>query len=165
MRRLVFMLSLFLLISCSTTKNTPAGPSVVATDTAVQNEIIFYETEIDARQKNDLALLVGSWNIISMQRQARIDPEFLANTFLAFNANSTFTGKGGCNNIGGKFILKGTAVKFENIVSTKMSCNNIEQENTFLKLLNERVSAYTVTKDSLLLRDGSANIIFRASRK
>jgi heat shock protein HslJ len=157
-------LTLLLLISCATRKSHPAEPAVILTDTAA-DKIIFYETEIEARQKNDLNLLAGTWDFVTMQRQARINAESLSNTFLSIASNNTFTGKGGCNNISGKFVLKGTGIKFDNIVSTKMSCNNIEQETTFLKLLNERVSAYTVTKDSLLLRDGAANIVFRAFRR
>jgi heat shock protein HslJ len=46
-----------------------------------------------------------------------------------------------------------------------MICGKQEEENWFLQLLQETVSNYSVTKPTLLLRDGSSNIVFEARRK
>lgn len=163
MKYVYFIAAVAFYIGCTPTKYAPA-PRTVVSD-AAKDSVIVVETEIEARQTNALNMLIGSWDVVAMQRQTRLKIEPLTNTFFSLNENGTFNGKGGCNNISGQYVLKGTGIKFSNIVSTKMHCNNSEQETALLQLLSETVSAYSVSKDSLLLRDGSANIIFRASRR
>jgi hypothetical protein len=46
-----------------------------------------------------------------------------------------------------------------------MSCSKQQEETWFLQLLQETVSNYSVTQPKLLLRDGSSNIVFEATRK
>jgi heat shock protein HslJ len=154
------------LLSCSPPKKYSAKPAENNRfDTVFQKDSIeFYETEFEVRQKNYLNLLIGSWSIDTMKRQAKIDAEPLINASIVFEANNRFSGKAGCNNMSGKFVLKGTSIKFSDIITTRMYCDRMEQETVLLKLLQENVSAYTVTESTLLLRDGSSNIIFQASR-
>jgi len=45
-----------------------------------------------------------------------------------------------------------------------MACSNLEQEAAFIKLMEETVSAYSVSDSKLLLRDGSSNIVFECVR-
>lgn len=159
---LLLMAGILLFASCTAQKKTVVKTS----DTSmVKDSIEYYETDFEARQKNYAHLLAGSWNLDVMKRQARIDGEGLTGVYLTFNSDSTFSGNAGCNKMSGKYILKGTSIKFTNIVSTKMACNNLEQEQAFLKLLEETVSAYTVSTTKLLLRDGSSNIVFEGKRK
>jgi heat shock protein HslJ len=131
----------------------------------VTDSIEYYETEFDIRQKNYMHLLIGEWRIDTMRRQARMDPEILSNVHMNFKSDSTFTGKASCNHISGKYTIKGTGIRFNNIISTKMACDQLEQEYEFLRLLQETVSAYTVTNNRLLLRDNSSNIIFTGRRR
>lgn len=164
MKYLYFITAITLFLGCTPAKHVPTTRTIV-TDESPKDSVIYVETEIEAKQKNSLDLLIGSWDVITMQRQTRLKIEPLTNTYFSLNENSSFNGKSGCNNISGQYVLKGTGIKFTNISSTKMHCANTEQETAFLQLLSETVSAYTVSKDSLLLRDGSANIIFRAVRR
>jgi heat shock protein HslJ len=157
---------LFFCWACSTQK--PAGRSqiIVRGDTSfVKDSIEFYPENIGTSQKNYMEKLVGSWTVDTMHRQAKMEAETLSNVFLSFKEDNTFTGSGGCNRISGSFILKGTSIKFSNIISTKMACDRLEQEGAFLKLLQETVSAYTVDNNVLWLRDGASNIVFHASRR
>jgi heat shock protein HslJ len=158
--------SIFFINACSAQKQPGKPYKIVRGDTIIQKDSIeYYEVDIIARQKNYMDMLIGNWIIDTMHRQARIKGEPLAGIFLNFKADSSFNGNAGCNNISGKYILKGTSIKLSNIISTKMACDKLEQETALLKLLEETVSAYTVDKSKLLLRDGSTNIIFHASRK
>lgn len=134
-------------------------------DSLVKDSIVFYETNIEARQKNYMEQLIGSWTIDTMQRQAMMPGETLKNVYLVFNKDNAFTGNAGCNRISGKYTLKGTSIKFSDIISTKMACPELEKETALLQLMQQTVSAYTVHGNILLLRDGSSNIVFHASRR
>jgi putative lipoprotein len=94
-----------------------------------------------------------------------MDADHLTGVTLTLNSDSSFTGQASCNKIWGKFSIKGTSIKFNDIASTKMSCSKQEEENWILQLLQNTVSAYSVTRPTLLLRDGSSNIVFEANRK
>ncbi|MDQ3682852.1 MAG: META domain-containing protein [Bacteroidota bacterium] len=169
MKRIFFSLTMFcifLITSCSAQKRPGKPYKLVRGDTTIQKDSIeYYEIDFIARQKNYIELLIGNWIIDTMRRQSGMEAEPLTGIFLSFNADLSFNGNAGCNHIAGKYTLKGTSIKFSNIIATKMACDKLEQESALLKLLQERVSAYTVDKSKLLLRDGSSNIVFHASRK
>ena len=78
---------------------------------------------------------------------------------------SSFTGRASCNRIWGKFSIKGTSIKFNDIGSTNLTCTKQDEENLVLQLLQQTVSNYSVTKPGLLLRDGASNVVFEATRK
>ncbi|MFN2457543.1 MAG: META domain-containing protein [Chitinophagaceae bacterium] len=155
------VLFMLIIISCSPQRKTSQNASGRATTDSVE----YYDAEVEIRQKNYLDQLLGSWTVNTMKRQARIDAENLTNVFLTFNRDFSFTGNAGCNNISGKYSLKGTSIKFNDIISTKMACDRIEQENELLRLLQQTVSAYTINRNTLWLRDNSSNIIFDATRR
>ncbi len=169
MKRQLFsfiILTIFFVTGCSSQKQTAKSNRIVRGDTTIQKDsIVYYEVDIVANQKNYMDLLIGSWAIDTMRRQSRMEAEPLTGIFIKFNADSSFNGNAGCNQMSGKYILKGTSIKFSNIITTKMACDKLEQETAFLQLLQETVSAYSVDKSKLLLRDGSSNIVFNASRK
>jgi heat shock protein HslJ len=131
----------------------------------IVDSIEYYEVEIDVNQKNYMSQLAGSWTIDTMRRQARAVPEALSNVTISFDTDSTFSGSTGCNKVTGAFRLKGTSIKFLTINSTKMACEHLEREAVLQSLLSQTVSAYTVTNDILLLRDGASNVVFRGHRK
>lgn len=62
-----------------------------------------------------------------------------------------FAGNGGCNQISGGYTLDKSEIHFTDVVSTKMSCNDIEFENTFLTTLSS-VDHYEVRGTDLLLK-------------
>ncbi|MDP9229870.1 MAG: META domain-containing protein [Bacteroidota bacterium] len=156
--------------SCSGEKNsTTAGkPKVIyrpdPNNPLKKDSIEFYEMNIIARQKNDKQKMIGKWDVVSMRRQQKAELENLSGIYLEFGTDSAFNGNAGCNKIGGVYTLKGTSVIFSNVLSTKMACDKMEQENAFLELLQNTVSEYTVSDAKLLLRDGSSNIVFECSR-
>lgn len=162
---LYFLFILFAGMSACSAQKKAAQAGKAAQDSTVKDSVIFYETNIEARQKDYREQLLGGWNIDTMQRQAMLPGETLKNVYLVFNKDNSFTGNAGCNRISGKYTLKGTSIKFSDIISTKMACPELEKETAFLQLLQQTVSAYTVQGNALLLRDGSSNIVFQASRR
>ena len=142
-----------------------AGTIVRSKQVPGKDSVVFYETDIATRQKSYMNLLVGSWTITTMKKQSKADTDHLNGVTLTLNKDSSFTGKASCNKIWGKFSIKGTSIKFNDIASTKMTCTKQDEENWLLQLLQETVSNYSVTRPVLLLRDGASNIVFEATRK
>jgi len=62
-----------------------------------------------------------------------------------------FTGNGGCNQINGNYTLDKNEIKFTDVIATKMACNDIEFENTFLSTLSS-IDRYEVNGNDLLLK-------------
>lgn len=63
----------------------------------------------------------------------------------------TFSGNGGCNQINGGYSLDKKEIHFGEVMSTKMSCDDIQFENTFLSILNT-IDHYEQRGDDLLLK-------------
>jgi heat shock protein HslJ len=66
-------------------------------------------------------------------------------------AEKRFSGNGGCNQISGSYNLEKKDIRFGEVISTKMSCQDIEFENTFLSSLNS-VDRYEQKGNDLLLK-------------
>ena len=66
-------------------------------------------------------------------------------------AAKKFSGNGGCNQINGNYNVDKKEIRFTEVVSTKMTCNDIEFENTFLTTLNT-IDRYELSGTDLLLK-------------
>ena len=62
-----------------------------------------------------------------------------------------FRGNGGCNQINGNYSVDKNSIQFSEVISTKMSCDDIEFENTFLSALGS-INRYEVKGNDLLLK-------------
>ena len=62
-----------------------------------------------------------------------------------------FSGNGGCNQINGNYRVDKKEVRFTEILSTKMSCSDIEFENTFLSILGS-IDKYEIKGSDLVLK-------------
>jgi heat shock protein HslJ len=70
-----------------------------------------------------------------------------------------FTGNGGCNRISGQYTMeKKDGIRFENVISTKMSCNDIAFETSFLNYLN-KVDKFKMEENTIVFRDGRETIL------
>ena len=74
-----------------------------------------------------------------------------------------FSGNGGCNQISGNYTLDKNEIKFNEIISTKMSCEDIAFENTFLDLL-KRVDHYEQKGNDLVLKRKREVLLVLSSR-
>ncbi len=72
--------------------------------------------------------------------------------YINFDAGERrFTGNGGCNQISGNYSLDKKNIHFGEVISTKMSCADIQFENTFLSTLNS-IDRYEQRGNDLLLK-------------
>jgi heat shock protein HslJ len=161
----LFLAAISLSLVFQASAQVKAGTIVRPKEITTSDSIEFYEMDIATRQKSYMNLLEGTWSFKIMRKQAKMQPDQLQGVTLILNGDSTFTGQASCNKVWGKFSIKGTSIKFNDIASTKMTCNKQEEENWLLQLLQNTVSNYTVTKSTLWLRDGSSNIVFEANKK
>lgn len=158
------ILTLCLFCSIISSAQIKAGTIVRTREVPGKDSIVFYETDVATRQKSFMDLLAGNWNLTRMKKQSQMDADDLTGITLTLNKDSSFTGQASCNKIWGRFSIKGTSIKFNNMASTKMSCAKQDEETWLLKLLEESVSNYTVSKQGLLLRNVSGNVVFEAER-
>lgn len=165
---LFFAIALSLLISCSGEKKSRAGrPRIIidTTDLLAIDSVEYYETDFEVRQKDDKVKMIGKWNVKNMRRQQKAELENLSDVYIEFYEDSVFTGNAGCNKMRGIYTVKGSSVVFKHVLSTQRACNKMDQENAFLGLLENTVSAYTFNgNNKLLLRDGSSNIVFECKK-
>jgi len=66
-------------------------------------------------------------------------------------ATKKFSGNGGCNQINGNYNVDKSEITFTEVLSTKMSCNDIEFENTFLSTLAS-IDRYEIRGTDLVLK-------------
>jgi heat shock protein HslJ len=59
------------------------------------------------------------------------------------------SGNAGCNSFSGPIELLGKSIKFGNLISTKMACQDMKFENEFFKGITNRTIPYSVTSGKL----------------
>jgi len=72
--------------------------------------------------------------------------------YISFDAGEkTFAGNGGCNQISGNYSLDKKDIHFGEVISTKMSCEDIDFENAFLSTLS-KIDRYEQRGNDLLFK-------------
>ena len=88
----------------------------------------------------------------------------LKDAFLEFAVpDSKFSGNGGCNSLGGEYSVDKNHIHFTKIISTKMSCPDINFESTFIALL-EKADKYEVRNNTMLLKQDDKVLIMLKAR-
>lgn len=115
----------------------------------------------------------GSSNSISKQKQKDINKLYEQNWFLSsidgkevhYNGEnfahlnfdksnlSRVSGNAGCNNLNGTVSVTGGKIKFSNIATTRMACNNNKVETDFLALL-DKTDNWDIENNVLTLKSG-----------
>lgn len=105
----------------------------------------------------------GKWQLVSMKRDGTFIP--LPEKAIALNIDKNkIGGNGGCNTYGGSFSQTGKTVKFSEIFSTKMWCDNAPPENQYFQTLEESVY-YELKNGQLILTDEKKEntLVFKAN--
>jgi heat shock protein HslJ len=76
-------------------------------------------------------------------------------------AAKRFSGNGGCNQINGNYSVDKKEIRFTEVLSTKMSCNDIEFENTFLSILGGIDKYETKGSDLVLKKKKETMLVLR----
>lgn len=119
------MLSVFTFLFCCTTKNA---------------------------QQNNVDITGKTWKLIEINGQPLKLKDPKNNPYFSLNkADMRYSGKGGCNGVGGSFEIKQDImrIKFNQGMSTMMACDDLETEQLFTKALlsadNYSVNGNTLT--------------------
>ena len=92
------------------------------------------------------------WVLVELKGVPVQQSESRRDAYLNFEvAEKRFTGNGGCNQINGNYTLDKDDIRFTDVVSTKMSCSDIDFENTFLSALSS-IDRYEIRGDDILLK-------------
>jgi heat shock protein HslJ len=142
------------------------GPKVFETigDSLRKDSVVYYETEIGYIMPDLSQKFKGRWAINVMRKQARAVPDTLSDGYIEFNEDTLFTAYVGCNKLSGKYIIKGPTIKLT-ILDTSLATCEGEIEQTFIKLIQDRVSYFGIDEKLLYLKDVAFNIVFDCSRK
>jgi copper homeostasis protein (lipoprotein) len=127
------------------------------TDEELMNQIKEQVMNVVAeKQQNSevLASLIGTkWKLVELNGILVTKKEVNAKDyFLQLNKGNRFAAYAGCNNMMGSFELKEDAlrIKFSNVASSMMACDNMNTEQEFAKVL-ETVDNYSLLNGSLSL--------------
>lgn len=106
--------------------------------------------------ENDLA---GSWELQNMNGESAA-ATFSANIpTLTFNfSEKRISGSGGCNRYNGPFTFAGNELDVKQLVTTRMACENMDGENTFINLL-QGVSELQIENGVLLVKRNTLPVL------
>ncbi len=92
------------------------------------------------------------WILVEMKGVPVQQSENRRDAFLNFEAQGKhFNGYGGCNQINGSYTLENASIHFTEVISTEISCNDIEFENVFISTLRG-IDRYEVRGNEILLK-------------
>ena len=101
----------------------------------------------------------GRWVLVEMKGVPVQQSGGRRDAFINFETTQKlFTGNGGCNTINGTYTIDRNSIHFRDVNSTKMICNDIEFERTFLNSL-ALVNRYEIKGDDLLLKKKSEVVL------
>lgn len=105
----------------------------------------------------------GRWVLVEMKGVPVQQSGGRRDAFIDFDVSQKlFNGNGGCNAINGTYTVDRNSIHFRDVSNTKMICNDISFENTFLSTLAS-VNRYDLRGEDLLLkRNKEVVLILRA---
>ncbi|MEO5946155.1 MAG: META domain-containing protein [Chitinophagaceae bacterium] len=104
------------------------------------------------------------WIVTEMKGVPVQQSESRRDAYINFDvANKKFSGNGGCNQINGNYTIDNRTINFGEIISTKMSCIDIEFENVFLTTLSS-VDHFEISGDDMLLKRKKETVLKLRSR-
>lgn len=121
-------------------------------------------TEKSVELKSNTASLINiRWVLKSIDNQPIVKEESRKEIYLFFSPEEDrFRGFAGCNNISGRYTLKENEIEFGNVLATKMLCDNMASEQTFLKLINKKVTFQLSNNTLTLQNENGLTAIFEA---
>ena len=135
---LLLILSVFIFSSCSIFKQRN------------------YPTYDNEKLNQTISLYQTEWELIKMgSTKPKLTDTDEKITIIFSKDNSHIAGYSGCNRYGGQFTIKKDVLSFENLLSTKMACPemNMNFEHNYLITL-DKVTGYNIVGDTLFLNKG-----------
>lgn len=93
----------------------------------------------------------GRWVLVEMKGVPVQQSGSRRDAYIEFNTGQKLiTGRGGCNNINGTYMVDKNSIHFRDVSATRMICNDMEFERVFLEQL-ANVNRYELKDNDLLL--------------
>ena len=89
----------------------------------------------DVTITNPAQQLYGEWDIIELRNNKKVYTIERAYLYLDFAGGNKVYGNNGCNTINGTFQLSGDNLKFNDFITTELSCHNVTSEKTIMRAL------------------------------
>jgi len=117
------------------------------------------ETSSESIQKQDVTRFEGTtWKLVSFGLTRMAVPKNASITF----KDGHYSGRGGCNGVGGDYSLDGDKIKLSAGFSTMMACDELNLEHKYMSALSE-VDRYVIVDDMLdLYGKGHTLLRFKA---
>jgi heat shock protein HslJ len=112
---------------------------------------IFFSAFVMKKDTQVSSLYDKKWELKKIHQAGNVE-SVTGKAFIRFNQEKKSAGgKGGCNTFGSTITVSGTTISFNDIFSTKMFCEGMQQtEDAFFKLL-EKVNRLEIKDKALLL--------------
>jgi heat shock protein HslJ len=110
-----------------------------------------------AQDKENLPLVDTRWSLININDKAINKNEEGLESFIVFAADNSFKGFAGCNKFQGNYKIENGKLSLEKIGSTKMECENSNNESEFLKTLHKAIQ-FKIVEHQLMLKDKNKTI-------
>jgi heat shock protein HslJ len=104
------------------------------------------------------------WIVVEMKGVPVQQSGSRRDAYINFEVNEKkFVGNGGCNQLNGNYSISKSSISFNDVISTKMSCEDIAFEEIFLSTLSS-VDRYEVRDNDLLLKKKRETVLILRSR-
>jgi heat shock protein HslJ len=103
------------------------------------------------------ALEIRDWHLVELNGKSAIPADVARRPWLRFDgAQHRAEGSGGCNRTAGPYTVKGSALHFGNMISTKMACVDtaVNRQEQMLFDALQRADRYDIHRDTLTLQGG-----------
>jgi copper homeostasis protein (lipoprotein) len=99
----------------------------------------------------------ATWELVQLNGVNLSDPNATVVSHYIKLTDGRLSAKAGCNQLAGSYTTEGPTLRFGQIVSTKMACENMADEQALAKVL-ETTDGYALETGSLVLLNGSTEL-------
>ncbi|MDZ4794223.1 MAG: META domain-containing protein [Bacteroidota bacterium] len=113
---------------------------------------VFFSLQCSPKLSPDAGWGNQRWVLVQMKGVPVQQSESRRDAFLNFEVGEKrFIGNGGCNQVSGNYTIDRNSISFGEVLSTKMSCSDIEFETVFIATLGS-IDRYEIKGNELLLK-------------
>ncbi len=126
--------------------------------------IVFITSGCSPKISPDAGWARQRWVVVEMKGVPVQQSGSRRDAYISFEVNEKkFAGNGGCNQLNGSYSISKSSISFTDVISTKMSCEDIAFEETFLSTLGS-VDRYEVRDNDLLLKKKRETVLILRAR-
>jgi len=113
------------------------------------------------RTPKSLPLQSTYWVLDAVEGQSIAEMSQSNTPYIVFDTNYKYHGHFGCNQFFGSYNFSKKKLSMDYAGATKKMCSNMQIETLFTKALRKEIKYYTITGNTLLLKDKQKNEVLR----